>query len=162
MDNQLTSDKTYEKFTWTIKNFSKLKTKKLYSENFVIGGHPWRILIFPKGNNTSYLSIYLDAGGDLSNLPNDWSRVEKFKLSLINQVNGKMTITKEYEHQFNARESDWGSTMFITLVELYDPSNGFIVNDTCIFEAEIAVTKPKHVNQLADQVVNTPKVGLNS
>ncbi|XP_057422590.1 ubiquitin C-terminal hydrolase 12-like isoform X2 [Lotus japonicus] len=94
MDNQLTSDKTYEKFTWTIKNFSKLKTKKLYSENFVIGGHPWRILIFPKGNNTSYLSIYLDAGGDLSNLPNDWSRVEKFKLSLINQVNGKMTITK--------------------------------------------------------------------
>ncbi|XP_057425916.1 uncharacterized protein LOC130719310 [Lotus japonicus] len=48
--------------------------------------------------------------------------------------------------------------MFITSLELFDPSNGFIVNDTCIFEAEIAVTKPKHVNQLADQVVNTHAV----
>ncbi|KAL2326867.1 hypothetical protein Fmac_020294 [Flemingia macrophylla] len=32
--------------------------------------------------------------------------------------------------------------------ELWEPSNGFIVNDTCIIKVEILVSKPKHENQL--------------
>ncbi|RRT34947.1 hypothetical protein BHE74_00044343, partial [Ensete ventricosum] len=29
------------KFTWAIKNFSRLKTRKLYSDVFLVGGHQW-------------------------------------------------------------------------------------------------------------------------
>ncbi|CAI7925749.1 unnamed protein product [Closterium sp. NIES-53] len=42
-------------------------------------------------------------------------------------------------HQFSARESDWGFTSFMSLQDLYDPSKGFLVNDTVILEAEVNV-----------------------
>lgn len=45
------------------------------------------------------------------------------------------------QHQFNARESDWGFTSFMPLSELYDPSRGYLVNDTCVVEAEVAVRR---------------------
>lgn len=57
-----------------------------------------RILIFPKGNNVDYLSIYLDAGGDPSNLPHDWNKYAYFKLALINQVNERMNKIKGIFH----------------------------------------------------------------
>lgn len=49
-----------------------------------------RIVIYPKGHNTGYLSIYLS--GDLPNF-DAWSRFANFKLALINQLNAKKTIT---------------------------------------------------------------------
>lgn len=45
------------------------------------------------------------------------------------------------QHQFNARESDWGFTSFMPLGELYDPSRGYLVNDTCVVEADVAVRR---------------------
>lgn len=47
----------------------------------------------------------------------------------------------ETQHQFNARENDWGFTSFMPLGELFDPSRGYLVNDTCVVEAEVAVYK---------------------
>jgi len=47
----------------------------------------------------------------------------------------------ETQHQFSGRESDWGFTSFMPLGELYNPSRGYLVNDTCIVEAEVAVCK---------------------
>lgn len=45
------------------------------------------------------------------------------------------------QHQFNARESDWGFTPFMPLRELYDPCRGYLVNDTIIVEAEVLVRR---------------------
>lgn len=45
------------------------------------------------------------------------------------------------QHQFNARESDWGFTSFMPLGELYDHGRGYLVNDACIIEAEVAVRR---------------------
>jgi hypothetical protein len=47
----------------------------------------------------------------------------------------------EATHQFNARESDWGFTAFMPLADLYDSSKGYVVNDKCIIEAEVAVRR---------------------
>ncbi|KAF5946524.1 hypothetical protein HYC85_016752 [Camellia sinensis] len=47
----------------------------------------------------------------------------------------------ETQHQFNARESDWGFTSFMPLSELYDPGRGYLANDTCIIEAEVAARR---------------------
>ncbi|GMI70096.1 ubiquitin-specific protease 12 [Hibiscus trionum] len=140
VDAQTADDPPSGRFTWTIENFSRLNTKKLYSDIFFIGGYKWRILIFPKGNNVDHLSIYLDVA-DSATLPYGWSRYAQFSLAVCNQVHNKYTIRKDTQHQFNARESDWGFTSFMPLGELYDPSRGFLVNDTCIVEADIAVRK---------------------
>ncbi|KAL5548633.1 hypothetical protein UlMin_003864 [Ulmus minor] len=112
--------------------------KKLYSDVFYVGGYKWRILIFPKGNNVDHLSMYLDVA-DSSTLPYGWSRYAQFSLSIVNQIHSKYSVRKETQHQFNARESDWGFTSFMPLGELYDPARGYLVNDSCIVEADVVV-----------------------
>ncbi|KAI3458748.1 hypothetical protein Pfo_015411 [Paulownia fortunei] len=128
------------RFTWTIEDFSKLNSKKQYSEVFLVAGYKWRVLIFPKGNNVDHLSMYLDVA-DSATLPYGWSRYAQFSLSVINQIHSKFTIRKDTQHQFNSRESDWGFTSFMPLSELYDPGRGYLVNDTCIVEADVAVRR---------------------
>ncbi|BFG20869.1 hypothetical protein CerSpe_071420 [Prunus speciosa] len=140
VDAQSVDDPLSARFTWTIESFSRLNTKKLYSDIFLVGGYKWRILIFPKGNNVDHLSMYLDVA-DSGTLPYGWSRYAQFSLSIVNQIHSKYSIRKETQHQFNARESDWGFTSFMPLGELYDPSRGYIVNDTCIVEADVAVRR---------------------
>ncbi|KAI4300629.1 hypothetical protein L6164_033983 [Bauhinia variegata] len=150
---QQKGDNKHDKFTWTIKNFSRLNTKKLYSETFLIGGYPWRLLLFPKGNNVDYLSIYLDVA-DSSKLPSGWERGARFKVALINQVKSDYVVGKETRHQFNARESDWGFTSFISLRDFSDPSRGYLLNDTCIIQVEISVLDSANENQV-DQATST-------
>ncbi|TVU24932.1 hypothetical protein EJB05_27399, partial [Eragrostis curvula] len=139
-ESQPAEDPQTSRFTWTIENFTRFNGKKLYSEVFVIGGYKWRVLIFPKGNNVDQFSMYLDVA-DSSNLPYGWSRYAQFSLAVVNQIQPKYSIRKDTQHQFNARESDWGFTSFMPLSELYDPSRGYLVNDTVVVEAEVAVRK---------------------
>ena len=47
-------------------------------------------------------------------------------------------VSADTHNQFNARESDWGFTSFMPLSELYDPSRGYLVNDTVVVEAEVS------------------------
>ncbi|KAG2300660.1 hypothetical protein Bca52824_037132 [Brassica carinata] len=48
VENQPAEEPPTLKFTWTIPNFSRQNTRKLYSDVSVVGGYKWRILIFPK------------------------------------------------------------------------------------------------------------------
>ncbi|XP_047317730.1 ubiquitin C-terminal hydrolase 13-like isoform X2 [Impatiens glandulifera] len=139
-DNQPVEDPETSRFTWSIENFSRLNAKKLYSEIFNVGGHKWRILIFPKGNNVDHMSMYLDVA-DAATLPYGWSRHAQFSLAVVNQIHNKYSVRKDTQHQFNARESDWGFTSFMPLSELYDPGRGYLVNDTCVIDAEVVVRR---------------------
>ncbi|XP_022982818.1 ubiquitin carboxyl-terminal hydrolase 12-like [Cucurbita maxima] len=140
MESQQVEDPPPIKFTWRIENFSRLTMKKYYSDSFSVGGYKWRILLFPKGNNVDHLSMYLDVA-DSTTLPYGWSRYAQFSLAVVNHVHKKYSIRKDTKHQFNARESDWGFTSFMPLSDLYDPSRGYLVNDTCVVEAEVLVRK---------------------
>ncbi|KAF5744940.1 hypothetical protein HS088_TW07G00521 [Tripterygium wilfordii] len=140
VNNQPVEDPPSSRFTWRIENFSRLNTKKHYSETLIVGGYKWRVLIFPKGNNVDFLSMYLDVADSVS-LPYGWSRYAQFSLAVVNQIHNKYSVRKDTQHQFNARESDWGFTSFMPLGELYDPGRGFLVNDTVIIEAEVIVRK---------------------
>lgn len=41
VENQQVEDPPSMKFTWTIDNFTRLNTKKHYSEVFVVGSYKW-------------------------------------------------------------------------------------------------------------------------
>ncbi|KAK1426169.1 hypothetical protein QVD17_14838 [Tagetes erecta] len=139
-ENQPDNETQVSRFTWSIENFSRQNSKKLYSDVFVVGGYKWRVLIFPKGNNVEHLSMYLDVA-DFTNLPFNWSRYAHFSLAVVNQMNNDLTIKKDAQHQFHGRESDWGFTSFMPLSELYDPGKGYLVNDTCVIVADVSVRK---------------------
>ncbi|CAL9245922.1 unnamed protein product [Arabidopsis halleri] len=49
-----------KKFGWVIKDFSSLQPDKCYSVPFLISDSKWRLIAFPKGNNSDYLSLYLE------------------------------------------------------------------------------------------------------
>ncbi|KAL3625125.1 CSN-associated deubiquitinating enzyme Ubp12 [Castilleja foliolosa] len=140
VDNQAADEPLPARYVWTIENFSRLNEKKLYSDVFTVGDYKWRVLIFPKGNNVDYLSMYLDVA-DSATLPYGWTRNAQFSLAVVNQIHNKFTMKKDTQHQFNQRESDWGFTSYMPLSDLYDPNKGYIVNDTCTIEADVAVRK---------------------
>jgi len=52
-----------------------------------------RVLIFPKGNNVDYLSMYLDVA-DSASLPYGWSRYAQFSLAVVNQMHNKYSVRK--------------------------------------------------------------------
>ncbi|KAL9675747.1 hypothetical protein QQ045_003953 [Rhodiola kirilowii] len=140
VENSTAEEPSSSRFTWRIENFTRLNVKKHYSDTFSAGGHQWRILVFPKGNNVDYLSMYLDVA-ESDGLPYGWRIYAQFSLAVVNQMHGKYTVVKDARHQFHPRESDWGFTSFMHLSELYDPAKGFIINDTVIIEAEVTVQK---------------------
>ncbi|XP_050369575.1 uncharacterized protein LOC126787720 [Argentina anserina] len=126
-------------FRWKIDNFSELSLKH-YSEVFFIGDFKWRILIYPRGNNTNHLSVYLEVP-DSSELPDGWSRYAQFSLTMVNQVNLSKSFTKGAVHVFSIHDSEFGFQSLAPLILLRDQRNGFLVNDTCIIEAEVGVRK---------------------
>ncbi|KAH7332209.1 hypothetical protein KP509_20G075300 [Ceratopteris richardii] len=133
-------DDLFKKITWRIENLSKVNLRKFYSEAFTVGGCKWRILLFPKGNNSDCLSIYLDVA-DAPSLTYGWTRYAQFSLDVVNQYNSKLSVHKETLHHFNAKKNDWGFTSFMPLREVYDGNKGFYVNDTLILEAGVNVGK---------------------
>ncbi|CAH9124045.1 unnamed protein product [Cuscuta epithymum] len=74
-----------------------------------------------------------------SSLPNGWSIPTKFNLALINQIDSNETIKQEEEYTLNAQEIGFGSPEFIRLAEFHDSAAGYLVNDTCLIEAEVYV-----------------------
>ncbi|XP_014511356.1 MATH domain and coiled-coil domain-containing protein At3g58270-like [Vigna radiata var. radiata] len=146
MENQNTKDKMFQKFTWTLTNFSMLGSKELFSETFSLDGHTWRIFMFPKGDDGDFLSIYLDAGVDT--MPHRWEKIANFKLIVINQLNDERNIIKESSHTFNSEDDDWDFTSDISLDELCDSNRGFILNDTCIIEVHIVIDMLEHEKQV--------------
>ncbi|XP_022891827.1 ubiquitin carboxyl-terminal hydrolase 12-like [Olea europaea var. sylvestris] len=119
-----------------------------------------RILVFPKGNGNDCLSVYLDVP-DSAGLEYGWSRYAQFGISVISQIHTRYTIRKDTQHDFNARESDWGFTSLMPLSELHDPNRRFLVNDTCIIEANVSV-RVTVSHPLYDSKKETGFVGLNN
>ncbi|KAH1045946.1 hypothetical protein J1N35_036730 [Gossypium stocksii] len=133
-------DVKIKKFTWRIQNFSSVIVKKFYSEVFIVDGYKWRILIFPKGNNVDYLSIYLDVA-DSATLPYGWNKYAQVGFGVIDQLDRETSITKVTQHCFNAREADWGFTSFLSLTELHNPKRGYLLNDACLVEVYVCTDK---------------------
>ncbi|KAK6126581.1 hypothetical protein DH2020_039692 [Rehmannia glutinosa] len=141
VDNQAADEPQASRFTWTIENFTRLNMKKLYSDVFVVGGYKWRVLIFPKGNNVDYLSMYLDVA-DSATLPYGWNRYAQFSLAVVNQMHSKYTIKK------GARR--WSLRLIASQARRFTQARsqiqrrtvpGYLVNDTCVVEADVAVRK---------------------
>ncbi|CAL9216963.1 unnamed protein product, partial [Arabidopsis halleri] len=89
-----TMEKQYEKkITWTIKNFSTLQSKEIYSDHFVVGGSKWGLVAYPKGCGggiNKSLSLYLDVV-DSESLPYGWKRHTRFRLTVVNQISEKLS-----------------------------------------------------------------------
>ncbi|ESU13640.1 hypothetical protein FGSG_07382 [Fusarium graminearum PH-1] len=99
-------------YTWTVDNWRSLN-KKEHGPVFQAGGFPWRILLFPHGNNIDQCSIYLEHGFETDEVPDNWSCCVQFALVLWNPNDPSLYIHHTAHHRFTKEEGDWGFTRFV-------------------------------------------------
>ncbi|PSS00784.1 hypothetical protein BD289DRAFT_458371 [Coniella lustricola] len=120
-------------FTWKIENWRQ-QNKKEHGPVFQAGGFPWRILLFPYGNNVDQCSIYLEHGFEPNEIPEDWSCCVQFALVLWNPNEPAIYAHHSAHHRFTKEESDWGFTKFLESRRMYaawDATNRPMVENDC-------------------------------
>ncbi|KAL1225762.1 MATH domain and coiled-coil domain-containing protein [Cardamine amara subsp. amara] len=126
-----------KKITWVIKNFSSLRLEKIYSDQFIVGGCKWRLLVYPKGNNTDYLFLYLEVA-DYESLSPGWRRQAQYLLNIINQNSVKRSKHNEAQKWFDVDSPRWGRLFMFSLNEINAKDSG-LLNGELKIVAEIEV-----------------------
>ncbi|XP_026395563.1 uncharacterized protein LOC113290198 isoform X1 [Papaver somniferum] len=86
--------------------------------------------IHPKGRTIGkHFSMYLMFKG-----LDDKSYNKKFSLSVFNQKDHQKTVRQSGQY---TRNTGSGFSSVVLLSDLHDPAKGFIIEDTCIIQAEI-------------------------
>ncbi|CAN6548587.1 unnamed protein product [Malus baccata var. baccata] len=123
---------------WKIEKFSMLKDEYYCSEPFTAANQRWKIHIYPKGDGASkgtHLALYLTLA-DAEKLHPGTQILTKLTFRIVDQMHHKHHYCNFW---FNASQRSWGSSSFITLATLNEADKGFLMNNTCIMEAEITV-----------------------
>ncbi|XP_012838020.1 PREDICTED: ubiquitin carboxyl-terminal hydrolase 12-like, partial [Erythranthe guttata] len=82
---------------------------------------------------------------DTTSLPTNWEVNALFSVFLFNQISGNYLSSTERMLCFQATKFEWGISKFISRKVLSDPSNGYIIDDNCVFGAEVFVVKREAV-----------------
>lgn len=109
---------------WHIDDWKGLPPK-LYSPVFEGGDFSWKIYLFPEGNNTSSVSIYLACapkGQDPADPDKDgpsWACCAQFGIVMWNPAEPSVLTSTVAQHRFEAEESDWGFSQFREVRRLF-------------------------------------------
>ncbi|TFB05011.1 Ubiquitin carboxyl-terminal hydrolase 21 [Trichoderma ghanense] len=127
--------------TWTVENWRSLG-KREHGPIFHAGGYPWRILLFPHGNNTDQCSIYLEHGFEPDAIPENWSCCVQFGLVLWNPNDPSLYVNHAAHHRFTKEEGDWGFTRFVEIRRMFNvpwegDSRPLVENDTANITAYV-------------------------
>ncbi|WFD08090.1 ubiquitinyl hydrolase 1 [Malassezia vespertilionis] len=137
----------FKVFHWPIKSWSALE-KRITSPEFEVGGHRWRILLFPFGNSNGQpydmVSVYLDYADD-KRVPEGWHACAQFALVISNPTDPTLFSTSQAHHRFTAEEMDWGFTRFNESRKLAVPFDArvrpIIEDDQAVVSAYVRVLK---------------------
>ncbi|CAJ2508114.1 Uu.00g093000.m01.CDS01 [Anthostomella pinea] len=158
--------------TWTVEKWRSLP-KKEHGPVFYAGGFPWRILLFPFGNNVDQSSVYLEHGfEDANSIPDDWSCCVQFGLVMWNRTDPSLFCHHTAHHRFTKEESDWGFTRFLELRKMFQPSwensdRPLVENESCNITAYVRIVEDEtgvmwHNFQNYDSKKETGYVGLKN
>ncbi|XP_012833011.1 PREDICTED: uncharacterized protein LOC105953876 [Erythranthe guttata] len=142
-----TRDASPAHFLFKIESCSLLQNcgiDKYETNDFVAGEHKWKLIICPNGEDkekdSDYISIYL-AMGDTSSMPANWEVNVVFSIFLYNQIHDNYLYSLGITRRFLGVKPQWGFSKFISKKFLTDPSNGYLVDDNCVFGVEVSVVK---------------------
>ncbi|KAL0848345.1 hypothetical protein Bca101_021592 [Brassica carinata] len=147
------------KFTWVIKDFSSLQSRRIYFDVFLIGGYKWRLIAFPKGARVDCLSLFLGVA-DHKSLPLGWRWNTKFSVKVVNRFSEKSSILRETTVWFDQKTPFFGFMKFLPLTKLHSKDGGFLVNDELKIVAEINVLQADDASE-ETQVGNATVVDVN-
>lgn len=135
-----------------IESFSLLAKKcvdRFESGEFEAGGYKWKLVLHPLGdkskNGNDHISLYLAIAGTDSLQPN-WEVYVVYRLFLLDQNNDNYLTVEDGKwkpRRFRGMKKEWGFDKYISLKEFNESSNGYLVDDVCVFGAEVFVCKEK-------------------
>ncbi|KAM4099665.1 hypothetical protein ACB094_05G009300 [Castanea mollissima] len=139
---------TPDNFLLKIESFSLLSKSWLEykSDFFEAGGYKWRLSLYPKGIKKNvmngHISLYL-AITETKELPLGWEVNASFKLFVFDQIRDEYLTVQDAGggaiRRFNDINSTWGFAKFLPLDTFNDASQGYLVNNCCVFGAEVFV-----------------------
>ncbi|XP_030968826.1 uncharacterized protein LOC115989292 [Quercus lobata] len=103
-----------------------------------------RLSLYPKGiekNMNGHISLYL-AIAETGKLPLGWEVNASFKLFVFDQIRDEYLTVQDVGgaiKRFNDINSEWGFAKFLPLDTFNDASQGYLVNNCCVFGAEVFV-----------------------
>ncbi|KAI9319606.1 hypothetical protein BX666DRAFT_1914369 [Dichotomocladium elegans] len=134
-------------FHWHITDWKGLASRT-NSPEFQAGGYPWRILLFPRGNNIhDSVSVYLEVADPAkNNLSDGWHVCAHFSLVLSNPNDPTNYFANHAHHRFSNEEIDWGFTRFYDIKSLSRSNSNtgrgpFLVDNKVVISVFIRVVK---------------------
>ncbi|EYU25548.1 hypothetical protein MIMGU_mgv1a025254mg, partial [Erythranthe guttata] len=128
--------------------FDKYKINKYETSEFVAGEYKWKLMLNFNGKDSDYISVNL-AMTDTSSLPTNWEVNDVFNIFLFNQISG-------HYHYSPVISVNFPLVLTESSEILSDPSNGYLVNDMCVFGAEVfAIERQAAVECLSLDNVDT-------
>ncbi|KAM7478982.1 hypothetical protein LguiA_027195 [Lonicera macranthoides] len=133
-------------YTLKIKSYSTFVEKKIEryeSSLFESGGHKWRLCLYPSGrqHGKNHLSLYV-AIAETESLPAGWEVFARFKMFVFNKEEDEYYTIREEEDRewrYHDLKKEWGFEELIPRDEFEDESNGYLVDDCCVFGVEVFV-----------------------
>ncbi|CAI9776381.1 unnamed protein product [Fraxinus pennsylvanica] len=126
-------------------SIDKIESSEFESDN----KYKWKLIIYPEGrraeDGANHVSAYLvvenkskqDAGWEL----NAFVSIFLFNRKLDTYV------FKKGQRRFHLLNPEWGFSKFIMKETLTNPSNGYLVDDSCVFGAEVFVVKNEGIRE---------------
>ncbi|KAL3750477.1 hypothetical protein ACJRO7_011476 [Eucalyptus globulus] len=128
---------------------SKNSVDKYESGVFQAGGYKWKLVLHPNGNKSKnvkeHVSLYLSMA-ETSSLPSGWEVHALVRFFLLDQNKDSYSIIQDAmkkEWRFHRMKLEHGLDQFIPMKTFSDAQNGYLVDDTCVFGAEVFVMKEK-------------------
>ncbi|XP_052171696.1 uncharacterized protein LOC127787676 [Diospyros lotus] len=125
--------------------FSRSFLEKYSSDMFDVGDYKWRLTIYPCGNKDEggqgHISIFLTLA-NTSSLPVGWELHAMFNFFVYDQNRDKyFSLPDNQLRRFHVMKTEWGEAKFLELQVFNDSSNGYLIDDACVFGAEVYVLK---------------------
>ncbi|KAF3942796.1 hypothetical protein CMV_030577 [Castanea mollissima] len=114
------------------------------SDVFEAGG---RLSLYPKGiektNENGHISLYLGIA-ETEELPLGWEVNAGFRLFVFDQIRDEYLTVQDGRgggaiKRFNDLNSEWGFAKFLPLDTFNDVTQGYLVNNCCVFGVEVFV-----------------------
>ncbi|XP_049391733.1 uncharacterized protein LOC125856240 [Solanum stenotomum] len=131
-----------------IESFSLLSENGIYkyeSNEFESGGFNWKMIIHPDGDGdgAGHISVYLA----ISEKSAVWEVNASFSFLIFDQIHDNYTVMKGMESHFRNIKTEWDFSKCISHETFKDPSNGYLVDDKCIFGVDVYVIKNQGIGE---------------
>ncbi|KAF7848785.1 hypothetical protein BT93_L1568 [Corymbia citriodora subsp. variegata] len=139
-------------FVLKIKSFSlfaKNNMENYESGKFEAGGYEWKLILYLNGdksqNGEDHVSLYLAASGTSPfQLGGEIHAAVRF---CVYDQTRDVYFEQGRVARFHAMKTEWGFPRYMPLKTFINPSNGYLVGDTCVFGVEVFVIESSGVGE---------------